>query len=262
MSTSKSSFQANAMLQWFFKQGVSSVDIHLRCPKFKNAKYKSDDWIWLTSHEKLSLDKANSLMKWCRFKNYNGSDIFIRPHRHDKQPVIFLDDLTLDKAMLVSKKYRSLLIETSPNNTQVWVSLEKSISEKDRKLLQEHISTLGFTDKGSISGEHLGRLCGFKSHKRNYWVKYVKESSSKQYEPPILKLSPFPQGGACAKIRHEEGAPSQSEKDFSWVLSEIRKGNCPNKIISFLAASAEARGKPAPMKYATRTVRRAIEILT
>ena len=249
------------MLQWFFNQGVSSVDIHLRCPKFKNAEYRSDDWIWLTSHQKLSYEKAHDLMKWCRFKNCNGSDIFIRPHRHDEQPIIFLDDLTLEKALLVSRKYRSLVIETSPNNTQVWISLKKSLSEENRKLIQEHISKLGFTDKGSISGEHLGRLCGFKSQKRAYWVKHISESTSKRYDPPDLRASPFPQGGACANIR-QEGPSSLSEKDFSWALSEIRKGVGPEELIRSLAISAENRGKPAPMKYATRTVRRAIEILT
>jgi hypothetical protein len=249
------------MLEWFFGQGVSSLDIHLRCPKVKNAEYKSDDWIWLTSHQRLSMEKANELMKWCRYKNYKGSDIFIRPHRYDKQPIIFLDDLTLKKAMIVSRKYRSLLIETSPNNTQVWVSLERRLSEGERKVLQEHISTLGFTDKGSISGEHLGRLCGFKSQKRNYWVKHFSESNSKRYDPPDLRVSPFPQGGACANIR-QEGQSSLSEKDFSWVLSETRKGIRPDDLIQSLATSAEARGKPAPMKYAVRTVRRAIELLT
>lgn len=261
MSLSKPSTETNAMLQWFFRQGVSSLDIHLRCPKFKNAEYRSDDWIWLTSHQKLSLEKANHLMKWCRFKNHKGSDVFIRPHRYDKQPIIFLDDLTLEKAMLVSRKYRSLLIETSPNNTQVWVSLEKSLSEGQRKALQAHISTLGFTDRGSVSGEHLGRLCGFKSQKRTYWVKHLSESTSKRYDPPNLRASPFPHGGACANSR-QEGRSSLSETDFSWVLSEIRKGVRPDELIRSLATSAEARGKPAPMKYATRTVRRAIEILT
>ena len=199
-------------------------------------------------------------MKWCRFKNYKGCDIFIRPHRHDKQPIIFLDDLSLEKAIRVSKKYRSLIIETSQDNTQVWISLEKSLCESDRKLLQQHISTVGFTDQGSISGEHFGRLCGFKSQKRNYWVRHIKASSSKRYRPPTLRASPFPQGGACAKIRPE--GSSLSEKDFSWVLSETRKGVPSDKLISSLARSAEARGKPAPMKYAVRTVRRALEILT
>jgi hypothetical protein len=248
-----------SMLKWFFEQGVSSVDIHLRCPNFKNADYYSDDWMWLTRHQNLSFDQANRLLKWCRFKNYHGSDVFVRPHRHEKQPVIFLDDLSIGKAMRVSRKYRSMIVQTSHDNTQVWVSLSKKLSESERKYVQLYLSSLGFSDRGSISGEHLGRLCGLKSQKRGCWVTLITESSSKRYCPSIEGVSPFPQGGACAKTRPINS--SMSEKDFSWALSKLRKGGTTQQIINSLEASAKARGKPAPMKYATRTVRRAMEIL-
>lgn len=251
--------EAVSMIKWFFDQGVSSVDIHLRCPKLKDTDYYSDDWIWLTKHQDLSFYQAKHLLKWCRFKNYNGSDVFIRPHRHEKQPIIFLDDLSVAKAMLVSKKYRSMVIETSHDNTQVWISLSTRLDESSRKYVQSYISNLGFSDRGSISGEHFGRLCGFKSQKRGSWIKLLTESSSERYRPPIEGVSPLPQGGACAKIRSTNS--SMSEKDFSWVLSKLRKGDDTDQIINSLEVSAKARGKSAPMKYATRTVRRAMDIL-
>ena len=42
--------------------GVPSVVIHLRCPKIKNAYYGSDDWMWITDREQLSLTQAKSLV--------------------------------------------------------------------------------------------------------------------------------------------------------------------------------------------------------
>lgn len=252
--------QMNFMLDWFFENGVTSVDVHLRSPKFKGAAYSSDNWVWLTHHEDLSLQQAQGLLKWCRYKNYHGSDIYIRPFRHAEQPIIFLDDLSLLKASMVSDKYRSIVIETSPNNTQVWVALSKKLSEGNRKLVQQHIAELGFTDKGSISGEHLGRLCGFRSQKRNCWVKCIHNSYSIRYDPPNLSTTSFPRRGAC--VKKILTGRSQSEIDFSWVLSNARRGVSSEVLTNILASSAHAREKSAPLQYANRTVRRALKILT
>jgi hypothetical protein len=253
--------QTISMLKWFFDQDVTAVDIHLRCPKVKGARYHcEEEWLWLTTHQNLKIEAAIKIVKWCRYKNSQGSDIFIRPHRHDKQPMIFLDDLPIAKAMMVAKKYCAQIIETSTNNTQVWIALSKPLSESDRKVLQQHISKLGFSDKGSVSGEHFGRLCGYKSQKRRFWVRRIDTSTSKKYNPPELTACALPQGGACA--RNNSHQKSQSEIDFSWVLSHARKGAPSEMLISTLTESAMKRGKSAPRKYAERTVRRAIDLLT
>jgi len=248
------------MLSWFFENGASSIDIHLRCPTAKRADYNSNSWMWITHHNQLSFNQSRKLVNWCRYKNYNGSDIFMRPHRYDKQPVIFLDDLSLQKANIVANKYRALIIQTSENNTQVWIALTESLAESERKLVQQYISNLGFTDKGSVSGEHLGRVCGFMSQKRKCPVRFVSRSDSEKYNPPVLSPDTFPRRGACAKIT--QTGKSMSEVDFSWALSKARQGVSHDVIIDQLTKSSEKRGKPAPQKYATRTVRRVIEILT
>lgn len=252
--------QSEILLNWFFDNHSSSIDIHVRSPKYKGADYNSDDWIWITQHEALSKDKAINLLSWCRSKNCNGSDIFIRPHRHDQQPILFMDDLTIEDARMVSRKYRSIIIETSHGNTQVWLALSQSLHENERKLAQQYIASRGLTDKGSISGEHLGRLCGYKSQKRNFWVKYIGQSYAPLYNPILAIPSTFPHGGAC--VKNMSGSPSMSERDFSWVLSNFRKGICATKLTELLTISASQRGKPAPAKYASRTVRRAMQILT
>jgi hypothetical protein len=254
------SLQSERMLEWFFAQGVSAVDIHLRCPKRPDAVYSNaDHWFWLTRHQNLSFDRACHLMKWCRHQNTNGADIYIRPYRHDKQPMLFLDDLNVHKAWKVARKYRAFVVQTSNDNTQVWMALTKALSEQERMSVQQYIASLGYTDPGSVSGEHFGRLCGLRSQKRNCWVTLLGESMTGRYAPPDRQpLSP-PVGGACAKSR--EPGRSQSEKDFSWVLGELRRGTPVDSIIISLEMSARERGKPCPVKYAERTVRKAMTIL-
>lgn len=252
--------QSDRMLEWFFTQGVSAVDIHLRCPKRTEAVYGNPEhWFWLTRHQNLSLNRARHMMKWCRHQNINGADIYIRPHRHEKQPILFLDDLSVHKAWKVAKKYRAIIVQTSMDNTQVWLSLTKALSEQERMSAQQYIASLGYSDPGSVSGEHFGRLCGLRSQKRDCWVTLLGESIMKRYAPPdCIPLSP-PAGGACAKKK--TSGDSQSEKDFSWVLGSLRKGVSADRVLSSLERSARERGKPSPFKYAERTVRKAITIL-
>jgi hypothetical protein len=253
--------QSEYMLAWFFAQGVDTVDIHLRCPKRPGAVYaRAEDWFWLTHNKGLSHEKALHLMNWCRHKNAKGADIYIRPHRQRDQPFVFLDDLNISKARAVANKYRALAIETSRNNTQVWLSLTKALGEVDRKMLQQHIAHLGYTDPGSVSGEHLGRLSGFRSQKRGGWVGLLGYSSRKKYEPPELISSPLPRRGACAKT--STSGRSQSEKDFSWALRALRRRCAVENVIEELETSARSRGKPSPDKYARRTVEKAATVLT
>jgi hypothetical protein len=253
--------QSERMLAWFFAQDVKTVDLHLRCPKRPGAVYaRNEDWFWLTHNEGLTHDKALNLMSWCRHKNAKGSDIFIRAHRHNAQPIVFLDDLNISKARTVARKYRALAVETSNDNTQVWLSLARCLIEAERGTLQQHIVHQGFGDPGSVSGEHLGRLSGFKSQKRGGWVKLLGYSSSNRYDPPDHKPLPLPRRGFCAKTF--KNGRSQSERDFSWVLGALRRGDGEQIITDKLEASARDRGKPSPEKYARRTVEKAETILT
>jgi hypothetical protein len=244
--------QSEIMVKWFFDKGVSALDIHLRVPRNRQANYRNEsDWLWITQHECLDMDRVLEILPWCRFKNRCGADIFVRPHRYHSQNLIFLDDLCFAQANKVAIKYSSLIVETSPKNTQVWMKINSPQPEKARGKIQQYLATLGYTDPGSISGEHLGRLCGFKSQKRNCWVNFNKYTDAGVYEPLLLSNLSFPQGGACAKQERIE--TSQSEKDFSWVLRQARIGIPKKEIYDGLLSSAQARGKPSPQKYTKRT---------
>jgi len=242
------------MIKWFFQNSATSLDIHLRCPKIKNASYFDNNWFWITRNENLNEKKSLDLLKWCRFKNMRGSDIYIRPHRHKDQPILFLDDLDIKSSTKVSQKYTSLVVQTSANNTQMWIVTDHALNQANRLRAQRYISNLGYSDKGSISGEHLGRLCGVKSQKRNCWVNLIIDSSKRKY-PPKLELSPsFSRRGACA---YNNSNHSESEVEFIEVLKKIRKGIPLYEIELWLTQKAEHRGKRQSQKYTQRTIEKA-----
>lgn len=255
--------QSRAMISWFFDHGVSGVDIHVRVPKVSSPDYNNQDhWFWITEHEKLEKEKALSLLGFCKHKNVSGADVFIRPHRNGNHPILFLDDLDLTKAMMVAKKYSSLVVETSKGNHQVWLVTSESLDKGHRTSSQRHLSSLGFSDSGSVSGDHLGRLCGFKSQKRKCWVNLVERSKSSVYEAlqkfenkPVDKYL-YPQGGA--RVEKEK---TQSELDISEVLRRLRLGDSKVDILSDLYRSSVARGKRTPRQYAERTLKKAISYL-
>jgi hypothetical protein len=254
--------QISKMLDWFHEIRVYRFDVKVRAPNYPGAPYESDDWTWKGKHDRLRRDGVENLLSWLRMENLKGPDVYLRPHRHDKHPVIFLDDLSLEKAGNVVNKYCAFSIETSPNNTQVWLSIDRMLTECERKLAQQQLAKWGYTDKASVSGEHFGRMCGMKSHKRDCWVNVFKQSYGNRYSPTLEEPESFPLRGGCAieKEIYQESI-SESEREFSMVLSKLRRGESRDKISQWLIAKARNRGKRSPHKYSERTILKAISIM-
>jgi len=250
--------QTLLMLDWFIKNGVILFDVHLRIPKIREAEYRSADWIWLTEHEKISYeDVYMKLGNWLRYQNSQGADVFFRPHATVSHPVLFLDDVPIKKAFGVSERYSACVIETSSGNTQIWMLADRNLSKDERKNAQTYLSKLGYSDPGSVSGNHLGRLCGFKSQKRKCWVNLVRASSRSRYHP-IIKNTSLPLGGLCASENILKKAHSSpSEREFGWVLGRLRSGVPLNRIEEDLLQASRQRGKRNPKVYTERTLKNA-----
>jgi len=257
--------QVRTFLLWFYRQGVDSFDVHIRSPRRPGEDYKSGQWIWLTQHEAVSADQISSrLMGWLRYKNAKGSDVFFRPHKNGDYQVIFLDDIPSDTAQTICNKYGSCVIETHPGNTQIWLKVDKKLSAEQRKQAQVQIKDLGLTDPGSISGDHLGRLCGFQSQKRKCWVNLVGTSERRPWSPN-LETSPSlpPSGGFCASKNIHAGLydTSDSGREWGWVLGMLRAGLSPVSVTEKLVDAAQKRGKTHAVKYATYTVQKAFYLI-
>jgi hypothetical protein len=280
--------QIETFLGWFNDLGVTSFDIHIRKPDTPGEDYKLGNWKWLTQNEKITADYIlKTLLPWIRYENAHGSDIYFRPHKNENYAVVFLDDVSMSNAMKIAKKYTACIVETSQKNTQIWLGINRSCDTFERKMIQISLKNKGFSDPGSISGDHLGRLCGVKSQKHNTWVNLVTISRVQPYIPDYdnentIPISPLnlckkkiytknnnlgiaPQltnnGGECASFKSESFDSSQSGKEFGWVLGMLRKGYDYNTVADKLYAVANKRNKKSPEIYVKRTLNNARKLL-
>jgi hypothetical protein len=261
--------QQELFFRWFAKIGIHHFDVQLREP-VPETKTAPASWRWLKPS--LGISTGAFFLKyssWVKFMNAKGGDIYIRPHGDSEHAVIFLDDLPMDKALQVSQKYAACVVCTSKDNTQVWLATDKVLSKAERKDAQVWMKGVGYTDPGSISGDHLGRLCGFRSQKRQCWVNLVTTTLGKKYPPTFVTLvdtvSPPLLGGERVsfsspsqtddrpKGTQAQKPQSQSERDFGWAMGAMKNGMLYSDVIDALAASAKKRKKANPVGYAERT---------
>jgi len=223
--------------------------------------------------------------------NSRGGDVYIRPHGESEHGVVFLDDLPFDKALQVSEKYACCVVSTSENNTQVWLATDRKLSKGERKRVQSWMTSVGYTDPGSVSGDHLGRLCGLRSQKRNCWVNLVVTTFGERYSPKIEPHLSSPLGEACVSpsplqsikmpqnsqsgfnkwsenfesilqsIKMPQNSQSPSEREFGWAVGALKHGVSFNNVINRLSAVAKERGKRQPDDYAKRTAMGAYRVL-
>lgn len=255
--------QHKRFFQWFKSIGVKSFDIHVREPLSEKIGYYDKNWRWITHNEDVSyFSFFIKLQKWIRYHNFYGADIFFRPHRSSINPVIFLDDVSKDNALKIARKYSSCVVETSHNNTQVWLATNASLDREARKSAQSYIRDVGYTDPGSISGDHLGRLCGVLSQKHKCWVNLLATTTNGLYTPIFPKLLSRPLGGSCVIPKGSRGSDaSPSGKEFSWVLRMLRSGINHTLVTSRLLYVAISRSKRSPDSYSKRTVKKAMSFL-
>lgn len=247
--------QAASLLTWFQNHDVRYFDVQVR-------RYHQHGEEWITMHHDLIAEKVISFWLWLRRENAMGADIYFRPSSQRSHPVVFLDDLTLEQAFATSNKYACAVIETSKGNTQVWMSTSRILDRDERKQVQAQLIKLGYGDPGSVSGDHLGRLCGFKSQKNKCWVNAKRFSTPHGYPVPLncAKLISRGGGGACALPREGSEHHSPSEREFGWATGMIRAGRSVNFVQEKLAEISAARGKRNPEQYASLTANKAAKV--
>lgn len=249
--------QMHYLLSWFANAGVKRFDIHLSCKNENNPLHK----YWITCHERIDIHAIKKLWKWLRYKNSKGADVYIRPHCHDHVPVLFLDDLNMKQSVSLASKYSSAVIQTSDDNTQVWVRTSSPLNREERKLAQSYLSDIGYTDSGSTSGDHLGRMCGMVSHKRNCWVNAKFFSTPRCYKPVLFRSAFHSRGRGARASCSQHKNTSISEKEFGWALGLLRSGMKHQDVYLKILDAALRRRKDNPQNYAKLTVENATKEL-
>jgi hypothetical protein len=193
----------------------------------------------------------------------------MRVHHRDSVAVVFLDDVTLTNASALVTDHPGLVVETSPDRCHVWLAVDRPLSVPERfatqsQLARRQVGGKSLADLGSVSGDHYGRLCGFRNRKpeRECWVNLRRDTvSGCPIETAVGFTSPgtISTPGGCVALSHlHRSAQSESERDWARVLTLLERGGDAAEVERALVASARPRrGNDAP-RYAARTVARAL----
>lgn len=203
-------------------------------------------------------------------------NIYIKSASHD-QSWLMLDDLTLEQCHRVAENRTSMIIQTSAGRHHLWLATSRAITSDERKHCQKVlVQKFGFGDAGSTDGEHLGRLAGFKSIKRNCWVNYISSKITGNSAKVDVLLAIEIEGdqpsrpmGFCASSQPQaskqgvslESGYDNSRAEFGWACGWLKKNLDAEEGIKRLTERAADRHKPNPARYARMTFEKAAKTL-
>lgn len=246
------------MLRWWRRAGIDRADLAVR---------RSDGAMLWHSDQAL----ATLPLAWARAHNARKADVYVRPARGYRWPILFLDDVPEPVARAVARKYAALLVRTSPaGGCHVWLRSGVPLDEDERRQAQRYLARRIGADLASISGEHLGRLAGFKNWKRaGVWVNVLQASSQRPWEPKpaFLELTPSttrarcddPHDGQNTHDRVTDTSPSGADWAFTCHLLEA--GCHPGLVRARLVERVQPRRGSDTQRYADRTINRALRHL-
>jgi hypothetical protein len=239
------------MLRWWWKVGITIADLAVR--------RRDGTMVW---HHETPL--ADLPLAWARSENVCQAEIYIRPAREYAWPIAFLDDLPVATATRVARKYDALVVHTSPKGgCHLWLLCHSTLDEHERCRAQRWLAQRVEADPVSISGEHLGRLAGFKNWKRDGcwvnvldaplrnqpWAAQLVESDFRKSR--TTSISQLPNTGAIDK--------TPSGREWGWICGLLENGCDPATAYHRLFEKAwPRRGRDAD-RYARRTVDRACQ---
>jgi len=242
-------------LGWWGEAGVGQADLAVR--------RSSGAMIW---HRDLSLRSLP--LSWARAENVRGAEVYVRPARGYRWPVVFLDDVTAPKAVGIARKYDALLVQTSPaGGCHVWLSCSLALAEDTRRQVQGWLARRIEADPASTSGEHLGRLAGFRNWKRGgTWVNVLEaRRGGGPWEPRVDEICRSRRAArakqACGEAVQgsERADTSESGREWGWICGMLQAGDDPRLAYSRLVDRARPRRGDDAERYARRTVARALE---
>ena len=255
----KAAAHTQLMLGWWRQAGVDRADLAV--------KRLSGKWIW---HRGLQLTALP--FSWARAENVRGAEVYIRPARVYAWHIVFLDDVPINTAVRVARKYDALVIFTSrEGGCHVWLRCSQKLDEEARLKAQRWLAARIDADPGSVSGEHLGRLAGFKNWKRGgTWVNaIVATHHGRCWLPaPALSCRQNEEDSRVERPQRDRTAPrstdsdqSESGREWGWVCGRLEAGCHPSTVYKELVERASARRGRDTRRYAARTINRALHRL-
>jgi hypothetical protein len=235
------------MLRWWSTVGVTSADLAVR---------RADQaMLW---HRDAPL--ADLPLAWARAENARRADVYVRPARGHSWPLVFLDDLPSPTAAAVARKYDCLVVHTSPQGgCHLWLRCSQALDEDQRRRAQRWLARRVAADPASTSGEHLGRLAGFKNWKRDgVWVNVLGCHLRGRPWPPRLDEGGGGAPSPATAVTSTTVDCSASANEWGWVCGLLDAGCDPADVHRRLADRARPRRGDDTDRYARRTVARAV----
>lgn len=179
-----------------------------------------------------------------------------------------------------SFKPARLIIETSPNNFQVWIHFNKPLTLNQKHFLLHKLKS----DPAAHPHNRFGRCPGFRNRKLKYqnpnggfplakliWVDWQNRADIPlnffpQSSPLPKNLPPKPpRGGVCQPLcRNQYLKDNESQTDFAYALALLRAGfndqDIKSRLLTERSDWLNHRGEKKQMLYLDRTIRRARQI--
>lgn len=252
------------MIAWWRDVGVDRVDLAVRRPRLPGDA--ANVWLW---HRAVPLGDLAHVLPWTRAENARRADVYARPARDSRWSVVFLDDLAQGRALELTSRHPGLCVHTSPEGgCQVWLCCAQPLDEHGRYRLQKHLAGLLGADPASVSGEHLGRLAGYRNWKRQGpWVNVLAATLGGPRLPvlqsPDLTGQPQPPPPAPPRTHASAGPDiSESGREWGWVMGALEAGHEPDAVYQQLLTRARLRRGADSERYARRTIERALHRLS
>ncbi|MFC1853780.1 DNA-primase RepB domain-containing protein [candidate division CSSED10-310 bacterium] len=229
-----------------------------------------------------------SIIPYLRAMNSHGCHILLRPQDHREPYYLLCDDLSWDDLQRDHQqagiwKPGRLIVETSPDNFQVWIHSRHPLSD-DEKLYW--LGRLG-SDPSCSPRHRWGRCPGFRNRKECYnndgiyplakliWIDYARTAAIPCTQPLQQqrirgrKSSPFPSTprGLCARTlsRLDYDKGNESTTDFAYTLALLRRNVSPKEVkMRLLAERKDWTHHPGGKKqetYIERTINRASQLV-
>lgn len=237
------------MLRWWSSVGVTAADLAVR--------RLDTTMMW---HHDVSPLSALPLA-WARAENARRADVYIRPARYHSWPLVILDDLPIATSQAIGRKYDVLIVHTSPQGgCHVWLRCSKDLDENQRHRAQQWLIQRANADQGSSSGEHLGRLAGFKNWKRGgVWVNVLPARRRlRSWEPQLHDDPDAPRRRTSPRNYSGSHDASPSGREWGWICGLLESGCEPTEAYRRLLEHARPRRGRDTERYARRTVTRAL----
>lgn len=255
------------LLEFFYKSGVKHLDFAIL------SNPAGEDSVM---REHLGIPRTNCarIIGYAGYANlHKSANIFVRPARKCDgglldHAILFIDDVPAGAVEKICDLWSAAIVETSKASYQAWIRTRWPLNEQSRARAQSALALKFNTDRASVSGEHYGRLPGFRNRKptrNNDWVNVIKVSGGALLDPAPYLRKPSKMERPVTwdtKVTSPANGVDASAAEFGFALNALKNGADPAIVRDNLLRRAILRRAPADaQRYVDYTMSKCLGIV-